>query len=335
MSFVDRVESLKVARRNSTRELIPEAEHELVLKLTAMLEQMGLAGKWRIPFAMRMILERDLGMNTQTLMEKLVVVAQHLAVPVISVFHVGAAGLGVSGDIYLGTNVEVSSGTYASNVCGFNYTLHAEQAVILNMFEHGEHALKRIHISHVPCGVCRQFMTELPDYRSIEIWTPQIGTVTKLGELLPHSFGPIDLGMSRTLLPWGTPNPTALAQNSQAKQLDPQLANEAEAAAQRAHAPYTSSFAGAVLRLKNGQHCCGSAAESVAFNPSVSPLQMALLALWVHGGKVEDIESACLAEDPSSPVTYKGSDGALLAAVAPWVSLWLMPLESTASGNTA
>ena len=44
----------------------------------------------------------ELGISLETLMEKLVVVAQHLAVPVISVFHVGAVGLGASGDVYLG-----------------------------------------------------------------------------------------------------------------------------------------------------------------------------------------------------------------------------------------
>jgi hypothetical protein len=39
---------------------------------------------------------------------------------------------------------------------------------------------------------------------------------------------------------------------------------------------------------------------------------------------VQDIAGTCLAEDPSSPITYKGSDAALLAAVAPWASLWLV-----------
>merc|ERR1719446_300648 len=161
-------------------------------------------------------------------------------------------------------------------------------------------------------------MAELPDYRNILVWTPQLGAVVKLGDLLPHSFGPADLGMRETLIPWGAPNAIGLSIDAEAKQIDRELATIAEAAARRAHAPYTSSFAGAVLVLKNGQHRWGSAAESAAFNPSVSPLQMALLALWVHGDKVQDIESACLAEDPSSPVTYKGSDGALLGAVAPW-----------------
>lgn len=330
-SFVDFIEDLEEARSHSKADLIPNSESELVLRLTAMLKQMGLAGKWRIPSAMRKVLLTDLGISTRALLENLVIVAQHLAVPVISVFHVGAVGLGASGDIYLGTNVEISSGLYSSNVCGFHYTLHAEQTVVLNMFERGEKALVSIHISHVPCGMCRQFMAELPGFREIEVWTPQIGEVKSLGELLPYAFGPADLGISRTMIPRAEANPVSLSRTSEAILVDPELAKDAEVAAQKAHAPYTSSFAGAVLRLRDGRRCSGYAAESAAFNPSVSPMQMALLSLWVHGGQLQDVESACLAEDPSSPITYKGSDGALLAAVAPWASLWLIPLESTAA----
>jgi len=317
-----------VRKTSSKSLLIPAAEDLLVKQLISRMDEMGLAGKWRIPLDMRTKLESDLGVSTDTLMQKLLVVAQHLAVPVVSVFHVGAAGLGVSGNVYLGTNIEVSSGIYASNVCGFHYTIHAEQAVVLNMFEQGERGLRSIYISHVPCGMCRQFMTELPDFRDITVWTPQLGTVMSLGTLLPHSFGPVDLGIDRTLLPWGTANPIALPSSSEARAVDARLAHEVEAAAQRAYAPYTSSYAGAVLTDRDGRHFSGSAVESVAFNPSTSPLQAALMSLFVHGGKVEDIVSGCLAEDPSSQVTYKGSDGALLAAVAPWAALWLIPLES-------
>merc|ERR1712032_1718464 len=107
-----------------------------------------------------------------------------------------------------------------------------------NMFENSEKCLQMIYISHVPCGVCRQFMAELPDYQNIEVWTPQIGKITKLGNLLPHSFGPIDLGITRTLIPWGPRNPVALPETSEAKLVDFELASEAENAAQRAYAPY-------------------------------------------------------------------------------------------------
>lgn len=330
-SFSDQLEAVEIARRNSMKDLIPNCEDELVVQLTAELGKLGLSGKWRIPLAQRKTLERELDISTDMLMKKLTIIAQHLSKPSISAFHVGSAGLGASGDVYLGANVEVSSGDHASNVCGFHYCIHGEQSVVLNMFENGEQALLSIYISHLPCGMCRQFLAELPDYRSIKVWTPQLDATKELGELLPHSFGPQDLGMSSTMIPWGEPNPVRLAESSEAKQVDPDLASEAERAAQRAHAPYTSSFAGAVIRLKSGQLCRGSCVESVAFNPSVSPMQMALLSLWWHGGQVQDIAGACLAEDPSSPITYKGSDAALLAAVAPWASLWLMPLQSTSA----
>merc|ERR1719310_2662493 len=120
------MESLRAARKSS-KVLINGSDELLTLQLMAKLQ----------------------------LMQKLLVVAQHLATPVVSVFHVGAVGLGVSGELFLGSNVEISSGMYASNVCGFHYCLHAEQAVVLNMFEGGETGLQSLYISAVPCGMCR------------------------------------------------------------------------------------------------------------------------------------------------------------------------------------
>merc|ERR1711964_447294 len=101
-------------------------------------------------------LEKDFCIDTHTLLTRLVLVAQNLAVPVISAFHVGVAALGSSGDVYLGTNLEICSGIYASNLCGFHYVVHAEQAAVLSMFEHGESGLRSIYVSHTPCGMCRQ-----------------------------------------------------------------------------------------------------------------------------------------------------------------------------------
>lgn len=327
-SWIDELETVHIARRHSMKDLIPNCEDDVVVRLTAILANWGMWGKWRIPCAEREKLEQQLDVDTDTLMRKFVVVAQHLSKPVVSVFHVGSAGLGASGDVYLGANVEFSSGEHATNVCGFHYTLHGEQSVTINMFLNDEKAMRSLYISHMPCGMCRQFLAELPGYRDIKVWTPQLGTVTTLGELLPHSFGPTDLGMSSTAIPWGEPNPVTLAATSQAKALDPEITAAVELAAQRAHAPYTSSFAGVVIRTKSGQLCSGSCIESVAFNPSVSPMQMALLSLWMKGGQVQDIANACLAEDPSSPISYRRSDAALLTAVAPWATLWLIPLQS-------
>lgn len=326
--FGDRVNLLKKARSNSVVS-IPGTDESLNVSLVAKLHELGLSGKWRIPRSARETLESFFHLDTLALLKRLTLIAQHLAVPVISVFHVGAVALGISGDVYMGPNLEMCSGLYASNVCGFHYVIHAEVAAVLCAFSHGERELRCLYISTVPCGHCRQFLTELPNYRDLMVWAPQMTEVTKLGELLPYSFGPIDLGKSMNLLSHAGLNPISLAADSEAKSLDPKMAEEVELAAQVAYAPYTMSYAGTVLRLANGEYCRGPCVESVAFNPSVTPLSVALVALFARGGKVEDIVAACLAEDPSAPIAYLGSDRALLAAVAPWVSLWLIPLTRT------
>lgn len=328
LNFEDRVQSLARARTNST--ISNPGSDNLTLQLREQLRKQGLENRWRIPRQTRESLELHFGLNTDALMKKLTILAQDFAVPVISAFHVGSAALGASGDVYLGPNVEISSGAYASNPFGLRHTLHAEQAAILTLVGSGEKNLSALYVTHVPCGHCRQFMTELPNYKEIDIWSPQIGKAVKLASLLPYSFGPEDLGNPVALLHMRR-NPIALAPDAEARLVDPLLAEEAERAAQHAYAPYTSSFAGIALRLLDGNIIRGFCVESVAFNPSVSPLQMALVALFARGCTVRDIHAVCLAESPSAPVSYKGTDATLLAAVAPSASLWVMPLIGEAA----
>jgi cytidine deaminase len=194
------------------------------------------------------------------------------------------------------------------------------------MFNHAESGLEKLYCTHIPCGLCRQFLMELPNNNALSIWCPQIGDFTTLGTLLPHSFGPLDLGVKAGLLCSGATNPIQLGTNTKAREGDLTLAMVAELAAQRSWAPYTKSYAGCALRLKDGEHVQGSCIESAAYNPSLSPLQMALVTLFSRGGNVRDIVEACLAEDFFALVSYKDADGALLQAVAPGVSLWLLPL---------
>jgi cytidine deaminase len=306
---------------------IPGLCEPIVQRILETLEQFGLKGRWRIPEDARKMLEHQLDIGTHTLMQKLCIVAQTFAVPVISAFHVGAAVLGTSGDVFLGLNVEICSGSYSNNLCGLRQTIHAEQAAILCMFSQGEPGAEKLYCTHVPCGMCRQFLAELPNHEALNIWCPQIKDGITLAKLLPHSFGPADLGVSAGLLSRGDRNPIYLGSASEAREVDLALAMVAELAAQRSWAPYTKSYAGCALRLANGDHVHGSCIESAAFNPTMTPLQMALVTLFARGGGVHDIKDACLAEDSSALVSYKDADGSLLNAIAPGVSLWLLPLE--------
>lgn len=88
-------------------------------------------------------------------------------------------------------------------------------------------------------------------------------------------------------------------------------------AGRRAHAPYSRCPAAVVLRLANGQLVAGAPIESVAFNPTIGPLQAALVELIALGRAYADIESAHLAVVAGGLVDQAPGTQALLAAIAP------------------
>ena len=110
-------------------------------------------------------------------------------------FAVGAALLTKSGKVYTGCNIENAS--YTPTVC-------AERTAVFKAVSEGEKAFAAIAIIGgpagekgkfcAPCGVCRQVLREFCelDFRIL------LGSVDKvqaytLKELLPTSFGPLDL----------------------------------------------------------------------------------------------------------------------------------------------
>lgn len=101
-------------------------------------------------------------------------------------FSVGAALLCDSGKIYWGCNVENAS--YTPTCC-------AERVAIFSAIAEGERKFCAIAIAAdsapcMPCGVCRQVMSEFcdPDFEIIfEEKTGAVGALT-LKELLPYGF---------------------------------------------------------------------------------------------------------------------------------------------------
>ena len=65
-----------------------------------------------------------------------------------------AIGLGKSGRLYVGVNLEFPR-------LPLQHSVHAEQFLIANAAWHGERGLKRIAVNAAPCGHCRQFIAEL------------------------------------------------------------------------------------------------------------------------------------------------------------------------------
>lgn len=224
-------------------------------------------------------LANDLGADVPRLMTMLLPAAAEFARPPISKYRVGAIARGTTtGNLYFGANLE-----FAGEALSF--TVHAEQSAIANAWGHGEEGADLVATSAPPCGYCRQFLNELSTASSLSIVTT--AGVTPLAELLPASFGPHDLGVSAGLM-------ARCDHGLAADAGDDELVRAALAAANRSHAPYSKSFAGAAVRTDGGITAAGSYGENAAFNPSLSPLQAALSNLNLLGGKFEEITDAVL-----------------------------------------
>lgn len=93
-------------------------------------------------------LRHDSGLGVEQFLASLVQPTADLARPPISKFHVGAVGLGYSGRIFRGVNLEFEG-------LPLNYTVHAEQFLVANALQHGEKRIVFLAVSAAPCGHCR------------------------------------------------------------------------------------------------------------------------------------------------------------------------------------
>jgi cytidine deaminase len=104
-------------------------------------------------------------------------------------FRVGAALLLSNGAIVTGCNVEN---------CSYRLTSCAEQGAIARaVAEHGPgirlHAVAVANLNNtasMPCGACRQTLTEFGDDNTLILYPGEQGALeeTTLGELIPHAF---------------------------------------------------------------------------------------------------------------------------------------------------
>lgn len=226
------------------------------------------------------------GITIYELLQEYVDVAKTYARPQITGYHVGIAALGESGNIYLGVNLEFAG-------LPLNEAVHGEQFMLTNARYHKERSLLAIALSAAPCGHCRQFLNEMGNADSLLIITPG-APIRTLAALLPEAFGPKDLGLE----------PSLMAQKPSSSKHS--LEENAVEAAMRSHAPYSHSKSGVAILTKTGSIYTGSYLENVAFNPSLAPLQAALVALVQGQEAYEDITHVILAEEKSCMISQKG-----------------------------
>ena len=107
-----------------------------------------------------------------------------------SKFRVGAAIETMSGEVYVGCNVENAS---------FGLTICAERAAMVQAVSAGRRQFRRIVVvtdtepPAAPCGACRQVLAEFGTDLVVEAVGPSSTKRWRIRELLPDSFGPESL----------------------------------------------------------------------------------------------------------------------------------------------
>eukprot|EP00850_Spirogloea_muscicola_P018420 SM000168S02619 [mRNA] locus=s168:213011:214888:+ [translate_table: standard] len=273
-------------------------------------------------------LRSALDLSEEELLTSLVVPVRALALAPISRFHVGAVALGVSGRVFAGVNLEFPG-------LPLHHSVHAEQFLVANAAQHGERQLCLIAVSAAPCGHCRQFLQELRKAGELPILIADGGAaeVSMLKDLLPHRFGPHDLleddfplllEPQSHSLELSLPAGQALGGNGGAAMpaARERLLQAALMAARSAYAPYSGCPSGLALVTTNGAIFSGAYMESAAYNPSLSPLQAALVALVSQGRThYSDITEAVLVEKSGATVAQAASVQLALAKIAPGAML--------------
>ncbi|KAH7519190.1 cytidine deaminase 1 [Ziziphus jujuba] len=298
------------------------------------------------------------GLTVHQLLASLVKPAQSLARPSISKFHVGAVGYGSSGRIFLGVNLEFPG-------LPLHHSVHAEQFLVTNLSINAETRLEYIAVSSAPCGHCRQFFQEIRGASDIKILItsadhdddkdkrnqPQCDRFNPLLHLLPQRFGPDDLLEKDVplILEAHHNGLSLLSQNHQKlcnglcdgehsvsgdDQIHDDLKIAALEAANKSHAPYSGCPSGVAILDSEGKIFKGSYMESAAYNPSLGPLQAALVAYIAGGGGAYDkIAAAVLVEKQGALVRQEHTAKLLLHTISPRSAFRVFHCDSSGFDN--
>ncbi|KAL6984673.1 cytidine deaminase [Sarracenia purpurea var. burkii] len=291
---------------------------------------------------------RESGISVLELLPILVKSAQKLARPPISNYHVGAVGLGIDGRIFVGVNLEFPG-------VPLHHSVHAEQFLVTNLAVHGEPRLLAFAVSAAPCGHCRQFLQELRHASDLQIsiTSEQPTSFKPLSSILPNPFGPFDLLDNHTPLLLephhnGLSIPNLSISNSanlsngdcDSDFLNSKNQRELEVAALEAannsHAPYSGCPSGSALMDCDGKIYRGSYTESAAYNPSLGPVQAALVAYVAGGGGggYDRIVAGVLVEREGAAVGQEDTARLLLKMISPKCELRVFNCNSAPNGSS-
>jgi cytidine deaminase len=283
-------------------------------RLSRLLKQPQFSG--RIPVTEVKDLCDAEGKSSDALMVDLLELAKTYSRPPISNYRVGAVARGISGDLYLGANLE-----FPGHSLGFS--VHGEQAALSNAYMHADRGVSAIAVTAAPCGHCRQFMNELSPDGDIQVLVEGKPAV-KLSSLLPSAFGPKDLGVTDLAFP------VKEVDLNLAKGASDELTNAALSAARKSYAPYTKAHSGVAIGTRSERILKGAYIENAAYNPSLPPLQTALAALFLAGETYSAISAVVLVEMEGVPISQRSVAEAVLSSIAPALKLRVVTAKMNA-----
>jgi cytidine deaminase len=293
-------------KEQALRSQLPKFSERSRALLSQVLEDSNFSG--RIPPGTVEALAKSENASVDELMVGLLPLARSYSRAPISNFLVGVVVRGASGSLYLGANIEIPG-----QCLGF--AVHAEQAALSNAYMNCEPSVTSLAVvGGAPCGHCRQFMEEISPAGEILILIPN-QPPAKLASILPAAFGPAALGARQGALPIRKANLALSGGASDA------LNAAALDAACRSYAPYSKSPAGVAIRTTGGRIFQGCYIENVAFNPSLSPLQTAVVQLIGAGQPYSAISAVTLVEMQGSKISQRAVTETVLAALAPQLKL--------------
>ena len=260
-------------------------------------------------------LQETHGKSAEELRRLICIVTLRETISPISHFAASAVVEGESGNLYIGANIEFWG-------ADLNNSIHAEQCGIINALNRGEKSIISITTCPMPCGHCRQFLREVNGAEALRV----ISCSKPIGELiindtllniLPHSFGPPDLGSEAYILhqnkktfKFETPLPDHYSS---------EIKKAFEFALQKiqySHSPSSESWASVVL-LAGGEFFNGLYVENAAYNPSMSPFQSSIISLVTSGKSFADITAAVIIEQATAPVQHLDNASRILRLIAP------------------
>jgi cytidine deaminase len=235
--------------------------------------------------------------------------AGELARPAISGYRVAAVGIeSETGDLLLGANLEFPGSELTT-------TIHAEGFVALRARDRGRTlATLAVREAH-PCAHCRQTLSESAAADGLALIDLE-GNTLALRDLYPWPFRPAALGVAGD-----TPGLQSWPGLAFVGPVPPDgIAAPLLEAGGRAHAPYSGAPSAVVLRTEDEALHGAGCVESVAFNPSISALQAALVEVVAARQDPAGIGEGWLGLTEGGPVDPEPGFRALLRSVAPHAS---------------